>query len=54
MDTLLVRRLSKARRPWDEGLHAHAVQSVWLQPAQHQCVVGHILGPLGQGMANSS
>lgn len=46
-DTLLLRRPSKARRPWDEGFHLDAVQSVRLEPAEHQRVVGHTLRPLG-------
>lgn len=46
-DTLLLGRLSKARRPWHKGLHLDAVQSVRLQPAEHERVVGNTLGPLG-------
>ena len=46
-DTPLLRRLSKARRAWDEGLHEDAVQSVRLQPAEDQRAVCHTLGPLG-------
>lgn len=46
-DTLLLGRLSKARWPWNERLHEDAVQCVRLQPADHECVVGHTLGPLG-------
>lgn len=54
MDTSRLRRLSKARRPWDKGLHMDTVQSIRLQPAEHKRVVSHTLRPLGQGIANSS
>lgn len=52
-DTLLLRRLSRAWEPRDKGLHLDAVQSVGLQPAEYQSVVGDTLGPLEQGIANN-
>ena len=52
-DALPLRGLSEARRAWDKGLHEHAVQSGRLQPAEHQSVVCHTLGPLGSGIANT-